>query len=101
MSPWSVTVFAQESTFHRSGARFGVPAVAAAITGFSTLTRRQPFRAFRRDWRSSLHLLRLNARASARSSTMKANGRIFSEEFFGPAISPGKLARSEERRVGT
>jgi hypothetical protein len=50
------------------------------------------FRAFRKNWRSSLHLLRLNAQASARSSTMKASGRIFSEEFFGRAISPAKLA---------
>src|SRR5215510_1514823 len=93
MSPCSATALAWEFIFHRFGPRFGAHELPAGITGFSTLTRRhQAFTAFRRDWKNSLHLLRLNARASARSSMTKARGRIFSEEFFERVISPAKLA---------
>src|SRR5204862_3616634 len=89
----SATACAQESMSHRSGARFGARELAVEIIGFSTVIRhQQAFRAFRNDSKSSLPSLRLNAQASARWSIMKGSGRIFSEESFGHAISPGKLA---------
>src|ERR1051326_7332079 len=92
MSPWSATALAWGFISHRAGARFGARALAAATTGFSTLTqRRRAFGAFQRDWRSLLQWLRLNARALAHSSITKVNGRISSEEFFGHAISRDKL----------
>src|SRR5262249_40600093 len=92
MSPWWATARAWEFISHRSGARFGARAPAAAITGFSTPTQgQQAFGVFQSDWRSLLQWLRLNARALAHSSMTKAKRRIFSEEFFGHAICRGKL----------
>ena len=39
-------------------------------------------RSVSRDWRSSLRLLRLNARVSARSLITKVNPRLFSDDFL-------------------
>ena len=64
-----------------------------------TTRRPRAFEAFRRNLRSSLRLLRLNARASVHSSITKANGRIFPEESFGRAISRDKLATCWRRDV--